>query len=214
MSTAYYHKLNNRTPRGFVLTGLLLALLFTSLADADEPDDAIAVIEGLQATLLSVMKDADTLGYLGRYQRLASEVRATHDLHSIARIVIGRYWRRFSREQKTQFVDTFGELSIATYAHKFDGYNGEVFEVISEENIERGDKIVRTVLKKTDGEEVKFDYHLRQRENKWKILNIIADGVSDLALKRSEYTGVLKREGFDALMRKLQEKIVLYSKLQ
>jgi phospholipid transport system substrate-binding protein len=208
----YSHlSLNNKTISGLALTCFLFVLLFTSHAEADEPDSATAVIEGFQATLLSVMRDAGDLGYQGRYQRLASEVRSTHDLHSIARIVTGRYWRRLIAEQKMQFVDTFAELSIATYAHKFDGYSGEVFEIFSESDMKKDDKLVRTVLRKIDGEEVRFDYQMRKKENKWMILNIIADGVSDLALKRSEYTGILRREGFDALMRKLREKISLYS---
>jgi len=42
-------------------------------------------------------------------------------------------------------------------------------------------------------------------------MNIIADGVSDLALKRSEYTSVLSREGFDALIAKMNEKIESYA---
>lgn len=214
MSRVCYSKSNCRILSGLLLTGLLIALLFTSPAYADKPDNAIAVIQGLQATLLSVMRNAEALGYQGRYQKLASQVRSTHDLPSIARIVTGRYWKRLNTEQKNLFVNTFGELSIATYAHKFNGYNGEVFEVISEEDTKRGDKLVRTVLKKNNGEEVRFDYQMRLRENKWVILNIIADGVSDLALKRSEYTGILKREGFDALIRMLQQKIAHYSRSQ
>ena len=199
------------TVSALAFTGFVLVLLFLSLVEADESNSAAALIEGFQATLLSVMKDAHNLGYQGRYQRLAPEVKSTHDLRSIARIVTGRYWRQLSSEQKAQFLATFTELSIATYAHKFDGYDGEKFESVSESDMERGDKLVRTVLRKADGEEVRFDYQMRKKENKWMILNIIADGVSDLALKRSEYTGVLRREGIDTLVNKLREKIALYS---
>ena len=203
-----------KTVCALALAGTGCTLLFYSPVEADGSgsDDATAVIESFQETLLSVMKDAHNLGYKGRYESLASEVRSTHDLHSIARIVTGRYWRRFSSEQKSQFLAVFAELSIATYAHKFDGYDGEVFEIVSESDMERGDKLVRTVLRKANGDEVSFDYQLRKKENKWIILNIIVDGVSDLALKRSEYTGILRREGFDTLMKKLREKIALYSR--
>ena len=42
---------------------------------------------------------------------------------------------------------------------------------------------------------VKFDYMLKEIGDSWRIINIIANGVSDLALKRSEYSAVLQREG-------------------
>jgi phospholipid transport system substrate-binding protein len=53
---------------------------------------------------------------------------------------------------------------------------------------------------------------LKEKGNSWRIINIIANGVSDLALKRSEYTTILQREGFDALINKINEKIDNYSK--
>ena len=54
---------------------------------------------------------------------------------------------------------------------------------------------------------------LKEIGDNWRIINIIANGVSDLALKRSEYTNILQREGFDALIAKINEKIDTYSKL-
>jgi phospholipid transport system substrate-binding protein len=53
---------------------------------------------------------------------------------------------------------------------------------------------------------------LKKKGDNWRIINIIANGVSDLALKRSEYTSVLKREGFDDLIAKINEKIDNYAK--
>jgi phospholipid transport system substrate-binding protein len=69
-------------------------------------------------------------------------------------------------------------------------------------------------LIKADGKEVQFDYLLRQNDQRWMIINIIANGVSDLALKRSEYSAVIRRDGFDALMTGLADKIELYSHAQ
>jgi phospholipid transport system substrate-binding protein len=54
---------------------------------------------------------------------------------------------------------------------------------------------------------------LKESEHNWRIINISANGVSDLALKRSEYTSILQKEGFDSLITKINEKIDGYSKL-
>jgi len=53
---------------------------------------------------------------------------------------------------------------------------------------------------------------LKKKGESWRIINIIANGVSDLALKRSEYTSILKKDGFDALIIKINEKIESYAK--
>ena len=72
--------------------------------------------------------------------------------------------------------------------------------------------LVRTELIKSNGEAVKLDYVLRQTAGHWLIINVIADGVSDLALKRADYTAILKDQGFDALIATLNKKIAQYEK--
>ena len=50
---------------------------------------------------------------------------------------------------------------------------------------------------------------MRQGANHhWKIINILADGVSDLALKRAEYSAIIQRDGFSALLSLLEQKII------
>jgi phospholipid transport system substrate-binding protein len=59
---------------------------------------------------------------------------------------------------------------------------------------------------------VNFDYILDQDKNgEWKIINIMADGVSDLALKRAHYTDVIKVKGVDALIAEIKAKTASYS---
>jgi phospholipid transport system substrate-binding protein len=173
-------------------------------------DSATQVIENLHAELLGVMKQADELGYTGRYKRLAPVVTSTYDLPFIAKTVVGRYWKKFTPEQKSEFVETFTRMSIATYADRFDGYSGERFKTISEDPLRRGRLVVKTVLIKSSGEQIQLDYILHQSSDKWLIINVIAQGVSDLSLKRADYTSYLKKKGFDDLLSKINEKITLY----
>ena len=55
---------------------------------------------------------------------------------------------------------------------------------------------------------VKFEYVLGQVNNQWVIINIVVDGISDLALKKAQYTSVIEREGFESLLNKLNQKII------
>jgi len=157
------------------------------------------------------MKKGKELGYEGRFERLYGPVTESHDLTKIVRIVVGREWESLTDEQQAKLFDVFSRLSVASYAHNFKEYDGESFKFDSEEETARGGMIVHTYMVIPGDKDVKFDYMLKKKGNTWKIINIIANGVSDLALKRSEYTAILKREGFDALVAKISEKIESYS---
>jgi len=191
----------------FTLINLLLA--FTN-AQA-EPETAKHVVESFQAELLMTMEQGKELGFQGRYDRLASTIIHSHDLTKIARIVVGREWSKLSGEQQQQLTEVFSRLSIAAYAYNFKDFSGESFKFESEEETTRGGKVIHTYLQLPEDDDVKFDYMLKKTGNHWRIINIIANGVSDLALKRSEYTAILKRDGFDALIAKITKKTDNYA---
>ena len=193
-----------------MLALLVLTLSLPGAASATDP--AVKVVEKLHAELLEIMQQAGALGYAGRYQRLAPIVTASYDFPYISKVVVGRYWRSFTAKQKSQFIEIFGKLSVATYANRFDGYSGERFKTISAEDLKRGHHLVKTVLIKANGEEIELDYILHQNKDQWRIINVIAEGVSDLSLKRADYTSYLEKYSFDALLEKLDEKIQDYAK--
>ena len=192
-----------------VTTLLVLTLSLPAAAIGTDPA-AAQVVEKLHAELLEVMKKAKALGYKGRYQRLAPLVASSYDFPFISKLVVGRYWSEFRPEQKEQFVNTFTKLSIATYANQFAGYAGEHFKTISAEESTRGRLLIKTVLIKANGEKVELDYMLHQKEHQWQIINVIAQGVSDLSLKRAQYTSYLRKNGFDGLLQKIKDKIKSY----
>ena len=196
-------------PSWKVVTGVFLA--WVALCAAAEGAQPSQVVERLQSSLLSVMKQANQLDYEHRYQLFEPIVITSHDLPFIAKVTVGKYWKTFDNEQKTSFVETFSRLSIATYADRFDGYGGETFSVGAQKELPRGKMLVETILAKSNGEKVQFNYLLRRNKNDWRIINIIVDGVSDLAVRRAEYTSILKSDGFSPLMAKIEDQIGRYS---
>jgi phospholipid transport system substrate-binding protein len=202
--------------RNMKLAAIFIFCLFSTtqtFAQAESGATAKQVVEKFQAELITVMKNGKQLGYAGRYDKLYEPVSNSHDLTKIARIVVGKEWEKLSEAQQQQLVEVFNRFSVASYAHNFKDYSGESFVFDSEEETARGGVVVHSNLIIPDDKPVKFDYMLKEKGNSWRIINIIANGVSDLALKRSEYTAILQREGFDALIAKLNEKIDNYSKL-
>ncbi len=69
--------------------------------------------------------------------------------------------------------------------------------------------LVRNRLIKSDGEPVEINYLLKTAEGRWRVVDVFLDGkYSELAMKRSEYTSVIKNADFETLIRSLDEKIV------
>lgn len=187
---------------------LALALFLASgLSQAeDRIKDPREVVERLHSTLLQAMTQSKRLGYHGRYNLLSTVVEDSFSFNTIARVVTGRHWAKLADKQRDSFKQLFRKLSAATYATNFAEFSGEHFETF-EVAKHRSGVVVKTALVTSEGEQIPIHYLLQTDDNKWLIVNVIAQGVSDLSLKRADYTSVLDKEGFDSLMERLNAKI-------
>lgn len=188
----------------------VMLLVTTSLSWAQKPESGSPeqVIQRFHETLLEAMREGSKLGYRGRLELLAPAIERSHDLDFIARTTLGSHWTKLDPEQQRIFIATFRQLSISSYAEWFKSHEGERFELVEQQPMPRDQVLVRSRLIPAKGEVVRFDYVLRQTKDGWRIINIMADGVSDLALKRVEYRAVLERDSFPALIDMLKKKIV------
>jgi phospholipid transport system substrate-binding protein len=187
---------------------VMLLVVPASWAEAQERPGPEQVVNYLQESLIKSMREGGKLGYRGRFDLLAKAVDQTHDLDFIARTTLGANWTQLSAEEQRVFTDVFRKLSIGTYAGWFKSHDGERFEFIEQQDMPRDQVMVRTRFVQSGGEPpVRFDYVLRQTKDGWRIVNVLADGVSDLALKRVEYRAILQRDGFQGLIDMLKEKV-------
>jgi phospholipid transport system substrate-binding protein len=189
---------------------LLLALASGARAESATGDPAAAAraIDRLHETLLGVMKEADALGYAGRLGRIAPVLDGLYDFPFMAEKSVGLGWQQLDAAQRAKLIDAFGRLAAATYAARFDGFEGERFETLGTEPASHQTLLVKTRIVRGNGEVVPLDYRMRAGSGGWRIVDVFMDGtVSELALRRSEYSSVLRREGFDALLAALEEKI-------
>lgn len=190
-----------------LMAGLLC--LCTLLPSAAENSAAVATVDNLHAALLDIMRNAKSLGFAGRRDRIAPVIRESLDLPFIARFALGRYWKDLSAGQQDAFVEVFSRWTVVHYASRFDGYTSEQFKTISSAPARRNRELVRTVLEVNDdpADNVSLDYLLHETDSKWRIVNVIANGVSDLSLKRADYGAVVKAQGLDSLIAKLEGQI-------
>jgi phospholipid transport system substrate-binding protein len=165
-----------------------------------------AAVDRLQEALIETMKQGGSLGYAGRYDELEPVVLDTHDLEGALRVAVGRHWEQLTEDERARLLAAFKRQSVAEYAGRFERHSGEEFEFIEQEPGRRGRVVIRSRLLRPGEESIAFIYVLHEVDGAWRILNIVVDGVSDLALKRAEYTSILKTAGVDVLVKKIDAK--------
>jgi phospholipid transport system substrate-binding protein len=188
------------------LVGLMAMGVGPARAALSEP---AAVAHELNASLLEVMKNAKTLGYAGRQEKIGPVVDRAFDVPFMAEKVIGRHWQTLDDASRTRWVALFREFLIANYAGRFNDYSGQSFEDLGEEPSAFDTVLVHTRLLNAPEENVDLNYRMHKTAAGWRVVDVILKGtVSELALRRSDYTAVIERSGFSALETYLREKIV------
>jgi phospholipid transport system substrate-binding protein len=171
---------------------------------AQAADPAVQQVSRLNDALLETMKQAKRLGPKGRFSKLEPVITQVFDLPVMTRFAVGTSWNGLAAAQQQDLVRAFSRMTVATYAHNFDDYNGQRFELVNTQT--RGpDKLVHTRLV---GGNAKTDlvYRMRQSQGTWKVIDVYYNGsVSSLLGKRSEYADTLKSGGAPALVKKLNK---------
>lgn len=186
--------------------GVVFSLAFTSLACAETPpSQPIAAIERLHATLLTAMKDADKLGYEGRRKLIEPIVDETMNLPFMAEKAAGRFWKDFSEADRARWVAAFRGNTIANYAGRFNRFSGQSFVTNGEEPAPFDTILVKTTLQDPGGEDVQLNYRMKTESEHWRVIDIYMHGtVSELALRRAEYSSALERDGLDKVVQSLE----------
>ncbi len=188
---------------------LLVATVLIASARAGEPGDtgAAAVVERLQSGLLDIDRRRHDAGSGAREAAFAPLIASTHDLDYMARLSIGAGWQALSRSQQARFSEVFRRLSVLGYATRFRDTGGGEFRIERVRNAPGGRVSVVTQFTAPPDSPVRLDYLLRDTDSGWRIVNVLADGVSELALQRTQYRDILARKGFDGLIDHLEDRI-------
>jgi phospholipid transport system substrate-binding protein len=178
-------------------------------SSATSPQGTIAALDN---ALLEAMKGGKALGYAGRYRIVSPVVKQLFDFEKIASLTMGPYWAQLHGAQQKEFMTVLADYTAATYAARFDRYDGERFAITSSQMLQPGTMGVFTTFTEHNGKVHRFDYLLQQADQQWRIVNVVADGVSDLSMKRAEYTDTMKSKGFQALVAHLRKQIDGYAR--
>ena len=192
--------------RPLITAKVLFVLALASSAGAGA-GDAAAVVARFHDGLLAVMKEADALGVTGRYRRLEPEIERAFHLRLMARVTSGSFWKKAAADRRDGLAAAFTRLSVATYASRFDGYSGQDFETTGDRPGPRATHLVDTRILSPGETPVPLTYVLKRLDGRWGIVDVLLEtGISELAVRRSEYRRVLEKDGVDGLIAVLDAK--------
>jgi phospholipid transport system substrate-binding protein len=192
-----------------IILALLLALfvpVYTHAATPD-PSGANVVVKSFYTQLVNTMKQGDKLGYAGRVKKLSPAIKSAFNLPLMARYAVGPVWGEATPSEQQQLVSAFSDFSVATYASQFKAYDGEKFDIIGQK-ASSGGVIVETKLTPKDSDPVTLDYLMKpDDQGNWRIVDVFLAGtISELATRRAEFSSIVRRDGFPALVNSLSEK--------
>lgn len=198
-----------------VLTALVLWSASEFARADNSPEDllrqtAAVVTDTLQEERTALEQDPR------RIYELMDRILFPHvDMPRLARLVLGRYWRQATPEQRSRFTEEFKRLLQRTYATAIQTYIDEITEQAPRVNIsyqptrvdpETGEALVRTVIETPRGRSYAVDYRMHRREEGWKIYDIIIEGISLLTNYRTSFAAEAQRVGVDGLIAELAER--------
>lgn len=191
-----------------LLAGLTGAPLTVAAAESPAgPDAPVAVVAQLHEILLKTMQAGDALDCAARTRLLEPTVNQSFDAAEIARAAFRRYWRDLPEDLQEEAARHIARLVLLSYASRFHHYQGERFADPEVARVEGERAIVRSTLHRPGRDGVSLNYVLQHRQEGWRIVNVIAGGVSDLALRSAQYASIIRKQGVDALQQRLTEQV-------
>jgi len=187
---------------------LLTAVFYVPLVDsarAATSDPAVNPVQTLTDALLKSMRAGTTISMIERYKQLEPVIEQVFAMPLVTRLAVGPEWANFPLDQQKALIAAYARFTVANYAHNFHDFDGQKFE-IDDNVLSRGeDKLVRTRVIPAHDVPVSLLYRMREVDGTWKVIDVISDGVSQLALRRSDFAVAIAAGGAPALLTHLNK---------
>ncbi|HLY52782.1 MAG TPA: ABC transporter substrate-binding protein [Steroidobacteraceae bacterium] len=176
-------------------------------AQAGNTDPAALVQEAAQGMLGDIAKNRDA------YRRDPSRIAAVvdkylmphFDTETSARVVLGRYWRTATPEQRQRFIDAFYHSLLANYGSSLIEFTPERLKILPSK-VEPGatSATVRTEVTRQNGDRVSVNYSLRMTPQGWKAWDVVIDGISYVKSYREDFGEQIEKQGLDTVIHRLE----------
>jgi phospholipid transport system substrate-binding protein len=200
------------TRKTFSLSGvfIVLQLYFSSLlaaADIIAPD---VMLKQTSDEVIAVLKEkADQLKEdPDLVYGLVHEYILPHlDEVTIAKLALGKNWRKATREQKLEFINEFRDLLIRTYGKSLSEFSDQQINYFPV-RMEKGEEkvVVKSEVIQPGGPPIPVAYRMRIKDDAWKVYDLSIDGVSLVTSYRGTFDQEVRKGGIEGLLKYLKGK--------
>jgi len=194
----------------------LAAWLLVAAAAASPAVTPRDVVQNAVARVLATLEDAkfnqpgEAMTASGpNADRVRSELRriATElfDFDEVARRALSRHWAGRTRAEQTEFTALFTDLLERSYVGKIEAYSGEKI-VYTGEVVDGSYATVRSRIVTRRRTDTALDYRMHEIDGRWKVYDVLIDGVSFVSTYRSEFNRVIQSSSYDELIERLRKK--------
>jgi len=173
--------------------------------DAGDPNQLIessanAMLAELDARRSEFRKNPD------RLYGVVERVLLPHfDVEYASRLVLGKHYRGATPEQRKRFVDAFYGSLMGNYGDALIEFTGDRIKVLpTPVPADATAAVVRTEVKRSNGEKIPVNYVLRKTETGWKAWDVVIEGVSYVKSFREDFGSEIDQKGLDAVIQRLE----------
>jgi len=188
--------------RYFMILTVGLSLAFAPVASAES--SAIDAVRTTVETILDILKK-DGMDKAEKRSAMEAEIGKRFDFRAMSQRTLATNWKKASDTEKEKFIGLFSQLIQSSYVGKLEAYTNEVVEYPAEKV--KGKKALVETMIKTASADIPVNYKLYKKGDDWLVYDVVIEGVSLISNYRSSYQAIVKKEGFDGLIARMQEKI-------
>lgn len=174
-------------------------------ASQESPSD---VVEAAANGLLQAL-NSDRQGYEhspAKVQALVDKYILPHvDTQYCAQLVLGKYWRTATPQQRQRFIDAFYHSMLNNYGAAIVQFTSNTLKVYPT-RVSPGAQIatVRTEMMRTSGPPISVNYYMHPTPDGWKAWDVVIDGVSYIMSYRQDFQPQIAQQGLDAVIDHLE----------
>ena len=145
--------------------------------------------------------------------RRRTQIRAISDelfaFDEVARRALSVHWGERTPAERTEFVSLFTDLLARAYIGRIESYAGEKI-VYTAEKIDGDFAVVRSRIvpnRRADARthETGLEYRLLKKDGRWKVYDVVVDGVSFVSTYRSQFDRIIKASSYSALVDRMRD---------
>lgn len=142
-----------------------------------------------------------------RVRKLVDEILLPHfDTDYSARLVLGKHWRTATAVQRQRFVDAFYQSLLRNYGAALAEFTADRMTVLPfRGDTSSGQAIIRTEVKRSNGQRVPVNYTLRSTPAGWKAWDVTIEGISYVRNFRNDVGAEVDQTGLPALIERLEK---------